>query len=114
MEPLVLIPSSASAPGAGGPVGKALGPTALAVACALTAALAAQRLTSPNPGYHLAYGQTSLATGRVVDHNAFIYTLPPARICRWRSGRSPTSSGLGRGGEGRFLRDIPDSCQGAK
>ncbi|MHC4718336.1 MAG: hypothetical protein ACYS5V_15295 [Planctomycetota bacterium] len=73
-----LIPWSGSTPGAGRPIGKVMGPTALAVACVLTAALATHRLTSPDLGYHLAYGQTFLATGRVVDHNAFIYPLPPA------------------------------------
>lgn len=34
-------------------------------------------LTSVDLGYHLAYGEEFLKTGRVVDHNPFIFTLPP-------------------------------------
>ena len=34
-------------------------------------------LVSVDLGYHLAYGEQTLDTGQFVDHNAFLYTLPP-------------------------------------
>jgi hypothetical protein len=39
--------------------------------------LGTRTLTSLDLGYHLAYGEHALATGRLVDHNDYIYTLPP-------------------------------------
>ena len=35
-------------------------------------------LTTEDLGYHLAYGSRFFATGRLVDHDEFLYTLPPA------------------------------------
>ena len=51
----------------------------LAVATTLvcTAALGTRTLTSLDLGYHLAYGERALATGRLVDHNPYLYALPP-------------------------------------
>ncbi len=51
----------------------------LAVASALVgmAALGTRTLTTVDLGYHLAYGEQGLATGRLVDHNPYLYTLPP-------------------------------------
>ena len=40
-------------------------------------ALATRTLTSLDLGYHLAYGEHALITGQLVDHNAYLYTLPP-------------------------------------
>ena len=45
-------------------------------ALGLVVLLAIRPLRSPDLGYHLAYGETFLTTGRIVDHNEFIYTLP--------------------------------------
>ncbi|MCH7708917.1 MAG: hypothetical protein IH884_10530, partial [Myxococcales bacterium] len=41
------------------------------------AALGTRTLTSVDLGYHLAYGEQLLTTGRLVDHNPYLYTLPP-------------------------------------
>jgi hypothetical protein len=51
----------------------------LAVASILvcTAALGTRTLTTIDLGYHLAYGEQTLATGRLVDHNPYLYALPP-------------------------------------
>jgi len=51
--------------------------TALAVASSFTLAvlLGVRPLSSPDLGYHLAYGEEFLDSGRIVDHNAFLYTL---------------------------------------
>ena len=51
----------------------------LAVASILvcTAALGTRTLTTIDLGYHLAYGEQALATGRLVDHNPYLYALPP-------------------------------------
>jgi hypothetical protein len=55
---------------------KLLAALAVAGAMAFVAVLAVRPLDSPDLGYHLAYGQAFLDTGRIVDHNSFIYTLP--------------------------------------
>jgi len=50
---------------------------ALAGALALAVLLAVRPLISPDLGYHLAYGEEFLETGRIVDTNSeFLYTLP--------------------------------------
>jgi len=49
---------------------------AVVAALALAAVLAVRPLASPDLGYHLAYGEQFLDSGRIVDHNPFIYTLP--------------------------------------
>jgi len=56
--------------------------TFLAVGSVLvsTAALGTRTLTTIDLGYHLAYGEEALETGRVVDHNPYLYTLPPADL----------------------------------
>jgi len=38
--------------------------------------LGIRTLTSPDLGYHLAYGDEFWSAGRIVDHNPFVYTLP--------------------------------------
>ena len=43
---------------------------------ALAVLLGIRPLRSADLGYHLAYGREFLRTGRIVDYNAFIYTLP--------------------------------------
>ena len=48
---------------------------AVAAACALPVVLAFRPLSSPDLGYHLAYGEQFLATGQVVDSNPYVYTL---------------------------------------
>ena len=40
-------------------------------------------LTAEDLGYHLAYGNRFLDTGSVVDHDEFLYTLPPADTPAW-------------------------------
>ena len=59
------------------------GAAALLAAIILTALLGVRTLTSPDLGYHLAYGDAFWQTGRIVDtNNDFLYTLdahqPPA------------------------------------
>ena len=49
---------------------------AVAAAVALAVCLAVRPLTSPDLGYHLAYGEQFLDHGRIVDHNDYLYTLP--------------------------------------
>jgi hypothetical protein len=41
-----------------------------------TAVLGTRTLTTFDLGYHLAYGEQVLATGRLVDHNPYLYSLP--------------------------------------
>ena len=52
-------------------------PTLAVVSSLLFAlALAVRPLSSPDLGYHLTYGEQFLETGRIVDTNEFLYTLP--------------------------------------
>jgi len=44
------------------------------------AALGTRSLTTIDLGYHLAYGEEALATGRLVDHNPYLYALPPRTL----------------------------------
>lgn len=53
-----------------------LGVFSISAAVLLTLLLAVRPLASPDLGYHLAYGQTFLQTGHIVEYNEFIYTLP--------------------------------------
>lgn len=39
--------------------------------------LAVRSISTIDLGYHLAYGEQLLETGQVVDHNPYVYTLPP-------------------------------------
>lgn len=55
---------------------KALGLAALALAFAFAVLLGVRLLNSPDLGYHLAYGDTFWATGKIVDSSPMIYTLP--------------------------------------
>ena len=48
----------------------------VASACVLGVLLAVQVITSPDLGYHLAYGEQFFKTGRIVDSSPFIYALP--------------------------------------
>jgi len=52
------------------------GALCLLIACILAVLLAIRPLASPDLGYHLTYGEQFLDTGRIVDHNPYIYTLP--------------------------------------
>lgn len=53
---------------------------AVAAAFVCCTALGVRRLMSLDLGYHLAYGEQFWKAGRIVDHNAFIYTLPAADL----------------------------------
>jgi hypothetical protein len=55
---------------------------AIAIGSALTCLvlLGLRTLISVDLGYHLAYGEHTLETGEFVDHNAFLYTLPPIEL----------------------------------
>ena len=56
--------------------GRIFAGAAVAMALALAVCLGVRPLASPDLGYHLAYGEEFLDSGRIVDHNAYIYTLP--------------------------------------
>jgi len=56
--------------------GRILSGLAVAAVLALAVLLAVRPLSSPDLGYHLAYGERLLDTGHIVDHNEFLYTLP--------------------------------------
>ena len=49
---------------------------AVVAAAAFGCVLGIRTVTTPDLGYHLAYGDQFLDTGRIVDTNEFIYTLP--------------------------------------
>ena len=49
---------------------------AVAAAMTFVALLGIRTLTSVDLGYHLAYGDQLLRTGKIVDHDASIYALP--------------------------------------
>jgi hypothetical protein len=49
---------------------------AVVTAAAFGCLLGVRTITSPDLGYHLAYGDRFLDTGQLVDTNEFIYTLP--------------------------------------
>jgi len=49
---------------------------AVVAAAAFGCVLGVRTVTTPDLGYHLAYGDHFLDTGRIVDTNEFIYTLP--------------------------------------
>lgn len=51
--------------------------TAVAAAMLCAFALGTRTLTSLDLGYHLAYGEHALTTRSLVDHNPYLYTLPP-------------------------------------
>jgi hypothetical protein len=60
-----------------------IGRLSAVAAFVLLAALGLRTQATIDLGYHLAYGETFLDSGRIVDHNDFLYTLPdpsaPAR-----------------------------------
>ncbi len=59
------------------PGGLVIAPAAALLAALVCAgALGLRTLTTVDLGYHLAYGDQFLETGRIVDHNPYIYTLP--------------------------------------
>ncbi len=72
---------------------------ALAVAATwvLAILMSVRPLTSPDLGYHLAYGETFLDTGRIVDSNGFLYTLP-----RQSADRPTPGPGCWYDAEGRY------------
>ncbi|HDZ20077.1 hypothetical protein LCGC14_0204540 [marine sediment metagenome] len=49
---------------------------ALAAAMTFAGLLGIRTLTSTDLGYHLAYGEQLLRTGKIVDHDSSLYTLP--------------------------------------
>ncbi|MFB3892969.1 MAG: tetratricopeptide repeat protein [Phycisphaerae bacterium] len=58
---------------------RALPIVALAAAMAFGVSLGVRPLTSPDIGYHLAYGDEFLDHGRITDHNDYVYTTPKPR-----------------------------------
>ncbi len=58
---------------------------AMCVAVLLAAVLGVRTISSPDIGYHLAYGEEFLDHGRIVDHNDFIYTLPDPTLADRRN-----------------------------
>ena len=54
----------------------------LAVASSLVCSfvLGTRTLTSLDLGYHLSYGEHALKTGELVDHDTYLYTLPPGDL----------------------------------
>ena len=69
--------SHPSGSSAGSAAHTAAGALALIAASALAFLLGVRTLSSPDLGYHLAYGDVFLQTGWPVDSNDFLYTLPP-------------------------------------
>jgi hypothetical protein len=53
---------------------------AVGMACLFTLALALHRVDDYDLGYHLAYGETFIARGRIVDSNEFVYTRIDPRV----------------------------------
>ncbi len=62
--------------------GRRIGPwAALAVCAAFAALLGVRTITTPDLGYHLAYGETFLDTGRIVDDSTGLYaTVSPDHL----------------------------------
>lgn len=56
------------------------GVVALTAAGALLVLLSVRTITSIDIGYHLAYGEQFWQSGTIVDHNDFLYTLPPGDL----------------------------------
>jgi hypothetical protein len=73
--------SPSDLPRAGSPRAVWAGRLALAAAAAFVIALAVRPINSNDLGYHLAYGDTFLDTGRLVDGNDFVYApIDPASL----------------------------------
>ncbi len=74
----VALPMNApeSSPPGGSRAARATVLLAVAAACTLGVLLGVRNLSSPDLGYHLAYGQR-IVRGEMVDHNEFVFTLPP-------------------------------------
>lgn len=97
---MTLEPPSGSCPSVGQRQGrKIVNALTVAAAMALVAALSVRPLSSPDLGYHLAYGGRLLDTGRIVDHNSFIYTLPVGAAARRAA---PPGPGCWYDAEGRY------------
>jgi hypothetical protein len=88
--------------GAGGEPGRVGLVVILAVASVLICSLAlgTRTLTSVDLGYHLAYGEHALTTGELVDHNPYLYTLPPLDLSP--SARPEPGPGSWYDAEGRY------------
>lgn len=65
-------------PATPGPQARAGAVIAVVAAAAFVAALALRPVSSFDVGYHLAYGEQFLQTGRIVDANDYIYTCEPS------------------------------------
>ena len=71
-------PLKASSPKVSTTLPRALSGLAAVSALVMVVLMATRPLRSPDLGYHFAYGETFLETGRIVDHNDFLYTMPGA------------------------------------
>ncbi len=69
-------PVKASSPKVSATLPRALAGLAAVSALVMVVLMATRPLRSPDLGYHFAYGETFLETGRIVDHNDFLYTMP--------------------------------------
>jgi hypothetical protein len=58
------------------PARRVLVALAVGTACAFVGLLGVRTLTTPDLGYHLAYGDHFLETGRIVDRGLFMYDTP--------------------------------------
>ncbi len=73
---------------------------AVAAAMTFVALLGIRTLTSVDLGYHLAYGDQLLRTGKIADHDGSIYTLPAEGL---PAGRRPEPGpGCWYDSEGRY------------
>jgi hypothetical protein len=77
---------------------------AIAIGSALTCLflLGFRTLVSVDLGYHLAYGEHTIEEGEFVDHNAFLYTLPPQGLAPSRRPEPGPASWYDEHGRYRF------------
>lgn len=68
---------------------RVLAALALASALALGVSMGIRPVTSPDIGYHLAYGEQFFQTGKIVDTNPYIYMLDPSQPAAQRPAPGP-------------------------
>ena len=73
---------------------------ALLAVCAVGGLLGIRTIVSEDLGYHLAYGERFWSDGEIVDHNAFLYTLPPTDTPPQQ--RPPAGPGSWYDAQGRY------------